>query len=103
MKTISQAEKNDILLALALAFEKNFARSRETVLTVREQAENSFGALNGEDLELLKARAELLDGTSSGNREAWHEKQLDRIRGRGKTKRLDENINPSHIVEALGR
>jgi len=105
MKTISQTEKTDILLALALAFEKNFAKTekRETVETARELAEKSFGALNKEDFELLKSRAEILDGLTEENRENWREMRLDKIRGRGRAKRLDENINPSQIVEVLSR
>lgn len=105
MKTISQTEKTDILLALALAFEKNFAKTedREMVETARELAEKSFGALNKEDFELLKSRAETLDSLTEENRENWREMRLDKIRGRGRIKRLDENINPSQIVEVLSR
>jgi hypothetical protein len=105
MKTISQAEKTDILLALAMAFEKSFAENedRETVRSVREIAERSFGALNREDFESLRSRAEVIDNLTEENRENWRESRLEKARGRGLSKRLDENINPSHIVEVLGR
>jgi len=105
MKTISQAEKTDILLALALAFEKNFAKTenRENIATAREIAETSFGALNKEDLEILKSRAEIVDDLTEENREIWREIRLDKIRGRGRVRQLDENINPSQIVEILSR
>jgi len=105
MKTISQTEKTDILLALALAFEKNFAKTeeRETVETARELVEKSFGALNKEDFEVLKSRAETLDGLTQEDRENWREMRLDKIRGRGRAKRLDENVNPSQVVEILNR
>ena len=102
---ISQAEKTDILLALAMAFENKIARAenRETVKTARELAEESFGAINAEDFEFLRERAALLDDLTEENREAWHEIRLEKIRGRGRTQRLDENVNPSHIVEILSR
>lgn len=105
MKTISQAEKNDILLALALAFEKNFAKAenRETAQTSRAIAEKFFGAFNKGDFELLKDRAEALDNLNEESRENWREMRLDKIRGRGRAKRLDENINPSQMVEVLSR
>jgi flagellar motor switch protein FliG len=105
MKTISQGEKTDILLALAMAFEKNFAKSenRETLKTARELAEETFGALNKEDFEALKSRARLLDNLPAESRETWREIRLEKIRGRGLAKRLDENINPSQTVEVLSR
>jgi flagellar motor switch protein FliG len=105
MKTISQAEKTDILLALAMAFEKNFAagENREAVKSIREITEKSFEALNREDFESLKTRAELLDNLTPENREAWREIRLEKIRGRGRANRLDENVNPSQIVEILTR
>src|SRR5215213_3959203 len=105
MTTISQAEKTDILLALAMAFENNFAKTenRETVKTARELAEESFGALNREDFESLQARAVLLDNLRAENRATWREIRHEKIRGRGPSKRLDANLNPSHIVEILRR
>jgi flagellar motor switch protein FliG len=105
MKTISQAEKTDILLALAMAFEKNSAETgkRETLRSVREVTESSFGALNKADFESLKLRAEVLDNLTAENRENWRETRLEKARARGLSKRLDENINPSQIVEVLSR
>jgi flagellar motor switch protein FliG len=105
MKTISPAEKTDILLALALVFEKKNAGAdgRENVLTARELVEKSFGTMPAEDFEALKARAALVDELPAENREAWHERRLEKVRGRGRSKRLDENLNPSQIVEVLTR
>jgi hypothetical protein len=105
MKTISQAEKTDILLALAMAFEKNFARrdERASVESTRRLAEYSFGALDAETFEALKSRARLLDELTPENREAWREIRLEKIRGRGRAKRLDAHLNPSHLVEILSR
>jgi flagellar motor switch protein FliG len=105
MKTISQAEKTDILLALAMAFEKNFAGrgNRETSETIRDLAENTFGAVSREDLDALKARAGVLDNLTKENRDAWRERRLEKIRGRGRAKRLDAHANPSHLVDILSR
>lgn len=105
MKTISQAEKTDLLLALAVAFERNFAKSenRENVLSARELVEKSFSAMSVETFDLLKTRAEMVDNLADEARENWHEIRLEKIRGRGRAKRLDENVNPSHIVEVLTR
>lgn len=105
MKTISQAEKTDLLLALAMAFEKKSAKSdvRESVLSARELVEKSFGALRPEDFQALKSRAVLVDDLPEENREAWHERRLEKARARGHSNRLDENLNPSQIVEVLTR
>lgn len=105
MKTISQAEKNDLLLALALSFEERLAREekREPVTSARAIAEKSFAALSEEDLNFLKTRASLLDDLTRENRKLWSEQRLERARARGAARRLDENINPSYIVEILSR
>jgi hypothetical protein len=105
MKTISQAEKIDVLLVLALAFEKKFAETSVTVdaKTTLELVENSFGAMDGEDFEVLKSRAEFIDGLADENREHWQSVKLEKLRGRGRAIRLDENINPSHIVGVLSK
>ncbi|HEY0460695.1 MAG TPA: hypothetical protein VGC97_16275 [Pyrinomonadaceae bacterium] len=105
MKAISQAEKADILLALAMAFENNFAwtENRAAAGTAGELVEKSFGALNAETLEALRARAGLVDDLSREARENWRETRLEKIRRRGQRTRLDENINPSHVVEVLAR
>jgi hypothetical protein len=103
MKTISQAEKSDVLLVLALAFGKKFAAGTEAETSEKsvDLVEKTFGALNNEDFENLKSRAEFIDELPAESREQWQETWLDNIRRRGRAVRLDENINPSHIVESL--
>lgn len=103
MKTISAAEKSDVLLVLALAFGRKFAAAAESEIeeTSVDLVKKTFGAINYEDFENLKSRAEFIDGLPPENRERWQEIWLDNIRRRGRAVRLDENINPSHIVECL--
>jgi len=105
MKTISQAEKTDLLLALAMEFEKKSAGSdgRENALSARELVESSFGALRPEDFEALKSRASLIDDLPEENRDTWRARRLEKARARGHSNRLDENLNPSQIVEVLSR
>ena len=105
MKTISPAEKNDVLIALTMAYEKNFAQkeNREPAETARDVIEKRLRTLNGEDFEALKSRVEIFDDLTGEQRDAWLETRLDKIRRRGFPTRLDPNINPSNIVEALSR
>jgi len=105
MKTISQAEKTDLLLALAMEFEKKSAGSdgRENALSARELVESSFGALRPEDFEALKSRASLIDDLPEENRDTWRARRLEKASARGHSNRLDENLNPSQIVEVLSR
>lgn len=105
MTTISKAEKTDILLALAVAFERKFAEREngETSVSAREIVEKSFNALNGEELELLQSRAAFFDELTPESRENWTESRLEKVRRRGRANRLDANLNPSHIVEVLSR
>ena len=105
MKTISQAEKNDIMLALAMTFEKRRAAAEkgEAAASTLALAEETFGAFTPEVFESLKARAAQLDVLTAENRETWREIRLEKTRRRGVSKRLDANVNPSHIVEILSR
>jgi hypothetical protein len=105
MKTISQAEKIDVLLTLALAFDINTGEPENSQIpqTVRELVESSLTAINSEDFEDLKTRAEFIDNLPLEHRERWQSVWLDKLRRRGRAIRLDENINPSHIVEVLSR
>lgn len=105
MKAISKKEKTDILLVLALAFGKKFGEPAATDATgtILQLTEKSFGAMNGDELADLRARAAQLDELSEENRRLWQEIQLDKLRRRGKTSRLDENINSTQIAARLNR
>ncbi|HEY8561475.1 MAG TPA: hypothetical protein VIL74_13955 [Pyrinomonadaceae bacterium] len=105
MKTISKAEKTDILLALAMTFESKSAAAAGSAAPPPplELAEAIRGALSDEDGEALRARAAALDALPAADRETWRERRFEKIRGRGMASRLDENINPSHVVEILSR
>lgn len=105
MKDLSRAEKTDVLLTLALAFEKKFAETDEAgeTRTIAQLVEKSFQPLASDELEILRARAARLDELPAENRALWQNVRLDKLRRRGKAIRLDENINPSHIVNILSR
>lgn len=105
MKAISTNEKNDVLLVLALAFQNKFAESAaaDESETIRQLAEKSFGALNGDEFANLRSRAALLDELPPEKRRLWQEILLEKLRRRGRTTRLDENINPTQIVKHLAR
>lgn len=104
MRAISKAEKIDVLLALAIAFRKNNAASPgEQTRSLREIARETFGAMNRADLELLKSRAEFLDNLPEEDREIWRQAGFEKIRRRDPANRLDDKLNPSHIVDVLSR
>lgn len=105
MNSISQTEKLDVLLVLALAFENTYAESekKQKPQTILELTEKSFGAMLPEELSVLKSRAEFIDKLPDNRRELWREICLEKLLRRGKSIRLDENINPVHIVNVLSR
>lgn len=105
MKNLSQAEKTDVLLTLALAFEKKFSEADELVQTkpLSQLVESNFSTIPTEELENLRSRAAFLDELPEENRTLWQAAWLDKLRRRGKAIRLDENINPAHIVNILSR
>lgn len=105
MKNLSQAEKTDVLLTLALAFEKKFSEAGETVEAkpLSQLVESNFSTMPAEQLEALRSRAAFLDELPAENLTLWQSVWLDKLRRRGKAMRLDENINPAHIVNVLSR
>ena len=101
MKRISQTENLDVLLTLALAFENMLVESNPK--TVVQLAKTSFGALSPDKLSALQARAAFVDKLPNEQRNLWREICLEKLLRRGKSIRLDENINPVHIVSNLSR
>src|SRR5215213_1917469 len=98
IRTISQSERLDILLALALVFRRT---EEDAEQTAAQLAEKSFSALSAPELEILQARAALYDRLPPKNRQLWQSFWLDKIRRRGRSIRLDENINPLQMAEIL--
>jgi hypothetical protein len=98
IRNISQSERLDILLALALVFRRSEEAAQQTAA---ELAEKSFSALSPRDLETLQARAALFDRLPAENRQLWQSFWLDKIRRRGRSVRLDEYINPLQMAEIL--
>ena len=98
IRTISQSERLDILLALALVFRRTEDDAEQTAAQL---AENSFSALSAVDLETLQSRAALFDRLPPKNRQLWQSFWLDKIRRRGRSFRLDEHINPLQMAEIL--
>ena len=99
IQNVSQSERLDILLILALAFERHSGKPAEQ--TSVKLVNESFAALSGEDLEILQSRAQLFDSLPVKEQKIWQASWLDKIRRRGKSVRLDEQINPAQITEVL--
>lgn len=99
IQDVSQSERLDILLILALAFERNSGKPAEQ--TSVKLVNESFAALSGEDLEILQSRAQLFDSLPVKEQKIWQSSWLDKIRRRGRPVRLDEQINPAQITEVL--
>lgn len=105
LDSISKTERADILLMLALAFEKKFSENGDenVVKTVSDLTGKYFGAFGGEDAKRLKARVEYFDRLQPEKRKHWQKTRLDKLRRRGLIDRLDANIHPLQIAEVLNR
>ena len=103
IQSISQSERLDILLLLALVFERQLKKPSEifTGHGAEEIVEKSFAGLVSEDLEVLRSRAALFDRQPLENQELWQKLWLEKLRRRGHTLRLDEQVNPLQIAEVL--
>jgi len=98
-QNISQSERLDVLLVLAMAFEQNLEKSSRQISA--KVFSESFAALNREDSEILQTRAELFDSLLVEEQKIWQAVWLDKIRRRGRAERLDEQINPAQITKVL--
>jgi len=98
-QNISQTERLDVLLALAMAFERNRENSSRQISA--KVFSESFTALNRENLEILQTRAELFDSLSDEEQKIWQAGWLDKIRRRGRPARLDEQVNPAQVTKVL--
>lgn len=103
LESISKTEKFDILLALALAFEKklNNDETGKAAETASEVSAKFFAAFSPEEAKKLKTRAEYYDRLSPEKRELWQKIRLEKIRRRGLADRLDANVHPAQIAEVL--
>lgn len=98
---ISQSERLDVLLVLAMTFERN--RENSSAHNSAKLFSESLAALNREDLETLQTRAELFDSLLDEEQKIWQAGWLDKIRRRGRPARLDEQINPTQVTKILRR
>ncbi len=105
IESISKTEKSDILLALALAFEKKFNENEteKSARTAGQLTENLASVFRAEDSKNLKVRAEFFDRLAPEKRKLWQKIRLDKIRRRGLADRLDGNVHPQQIAEILNR
>ena len=80
LKPISKTEKADILLTLALAFEKKMSESGEerTVKTVAELTEKYFAAYPSDDAKKVRARSEYFDRLPPEKRNVWQKSRLEK-------------------------
>ena len=99
LESISKTEKADILLTLALAFEKKLSEKPEK--TASGLMDRLLTVLNFEDSKTLKARAEYYDRLPPEKRKNWQKLKLDKIRGRGLSVKLDTSIHPLQIAAIL--
>lgn len=99
IESISKTEKADILLALALAFEKKLNEKPEK--NASGLTDRLLTVLSFEDSKRLKTRAEYYDRLPPEKRKNWQKIRLDKIRGRGLSERLDAGIHPLRIAAIL--
>ena len=105
LESISKTDRADILLMLALAFEKKFSENGDenTVKTVSDLSDKYFKAFSSEDAKRVKARVEYFDRLQPEKRKHWQKTRLDKLRRRGLIDRLDANIHPLQIAGVLNR
>jgi hypothetical protein len=103
LESISKTEKSDILLALALAFEKKLSanETEKAAKTASELTEKFSAVFSPEDSKNLKARSEFFDRLTPEKRKLWQKIRLDKIRRRGLADRLDGNVHAMQIAEVL--
>jgi hypothetical protein len=99
MNRITESEKTDRYLALSAILEMGSAIDPENGrITINiGAAEFGFGGLAGQIVE----RAEEINAFSREDRAIWFALWRERIKNRGRTGRLDENVHAEQIAEVL--
>lgn len=105
IEPISKIEKADILLTLALAFEKKFneGSGESAPENISQLTDKYFASFGDEESKRLKKRAEFFERLPPEKRKVWQKTRLDKLRRRGLIERLDANIHPLQIAKILNR
>ncbi len=102
-RLISKSEKLDIFLALATFYEfkvegENDSQPKKDQIT---QAVESLTAIEQSDLKLLKKKVKRFESLSKERQKTWQTFWLEKLRNRGQTMRLDENLHAEHLADVL--
>ena len=100
IQKISKSERIDIMLVLALAFERDSGNA-PAEQTAAELIKKSFGSISREGREMLRKRAEIFDSLPDKDRKIWQARQLNKIRRRNRANRLSRQIHPEQITAVL--
>ncbi len=103
MNTLSSEERADALIALSIVFDRRFP-PRNDDQPVRPSSEvvgEALRALSSPGRERVMERAMQVEAMSDLQRQGWVGRWIHNIRRRGRSTKLDQNINPEHIARVL--
>ena len=100
---ISKSEKLDIFLALAM-FHNVEIGSIDTNVSETDRIDKvleTFSSMKKSDYETLKERAKRYEKLEPNKQKVWQTFWMEKLRGLGQTRKLDEHIHPEHIAKVL--
>ena len=100
---ISKSEKLDIFLALAMFHMDEVDELADDYFAPKRvnKVLESFSSMDNSDQEALKERAQRFEKLEPNKQKVWQTFWMEKLRGLGQTRKLDENIHPEHIAEVL--
>lgn len=105
MDTLSFEEKADALIVLSILFDRRFPQQNGTrpERPISEVVSESLRSLSSSHLAKVDQRAKKIESFAELRRQRWLGRWVDNIRRRGRSTKLDENVNAERIARVLKR
>lgn len=103
MNALSFEERSDALIALSILFEQRISRASVNAVDrpMSDIVAESLSGIDSARRGKLLERAKFLESLADAQRHGWLGRWVDNIRRRGRSTKLDQNINAEQIVQVL--
>ncbi|NOT46678.1 MAG: hypothetical protein HOP17_02865 [Acidobacteria bacterium] len=103
MDTLSSEERADALIALSIVFDRRSPQRNGAApeRPVSEVVDESLRSLNSLRRAKIDRRAAQIDSFTEPRRQRWLGRWIDNIRRRGRSTKLDQNVNAEQIAAIL--
>ncbi len=103
MHALSSQERADALIALSIVFDGQVSSDGaiKSGSSVSDVVKDSLRGLHSSKSERILERVSYVESLSGVHRQQWLGRWIDNLRRRGRSSKLEHQVNPEHIVRAL--